>query len=138
MTNGFPFIHVKRMGHLALDVADLDRAEKFYTQIFDLRVAHKRGKEVLLRCGADYLTIREVKPTAARAPARMGAAIGMDHFGLAVAPEDFDAAVTQLQAAGVRQAGEVVAHANGTRSVYFEDPDGNIIEIWDEPSRNDQ
>ncbi len=121
------------MGHLALNAADLERAEKFYAQLFDLRVAHKRGKELFLRCGPDYLPIREVKPKAAGVTGVMGAAIGMDHFGLAVAPEDFDAAVARLRAAEVPPAGEVVTYANGTRSIYFEDPDGNVIEIWDEP-----
>jgi len=125
-------IRVKRMGHLALNTGDLARAEKFYAGLFGLKVSRRTDRELFLRCGADYLTIREL-------PARKEGYLpapedetGLDHLGLAVAPEDFDAVLAEVKAAGVRVVRGPISHNGGGRSFYCLDPDGNRVEVWDE------
>jgi catechol 2,3-dioxygenase-like lactoylglutathione lyase family enzyme len=125
-------IRVKRMGHLALNSGDLARAEKFYAGLFGLKVSRRTDRELFLRCGADYLTIREL-------PARKEGYLptpedetGLDHLGLAVAPEEFDAALAEVKAAGVRVTRGPISHNGGGRSFYCLDPDGNRVEVWDE------
>ena len=125
-------IRVKRMGHLALNSSDLARSEKFYVGLFGLRAFRRTSHELFLRCGEDYLTIREL-------PARKEGylpppddEVGLDHLGLAVLPEDFDAALEQVKAAGVKVVRGPINHNGGGRSFYCLDPDGNQVEVWDE------
>ena len=126
-------IRVKRLGHVALNSGDLARAEKFYVGLFGLRALRREGHQLFLRCGDDYLTIRELparKEGYLPAPADE---VGLDHLGLAVSPEDFDQVLAQVKAAGVRVVRGPIAHNGGGRSFYCLDPDGNRVEVWDEP-----
>jgi catechol-2,3-dioxygenase len=52
------------------------------------------------------------------------------HFALPVKPGQLDDLVETLTRIGVEHEG-VVEHAGGDRSVYFEDPEGNVVEAWD-------
>ena len=125
-------IRVKRLGHVALNSSDLARAEKFYVGLLGLRAFRREDHQLFLRCGDDYLTIRELparKEGYLPAPADE---VGLDHIGLAVAPEEFDQALAQVKAAGVRLVRGPIAHNGGGRSFYCLDPDGNCVEIWDE------
>src|SRR5713226_7150634 len=48
------------LDHFGLDVADLGRAEHFYTQILGLAVAQRFGRhQLLLRCGEQMLALFE-------------------------------------------------------------------------------
>ena len=52
------------------------------------------------------------------------------HFALSVLPGRLDALTEKLSARGVEHDGPV-EHDGGDRSVYFEDPEGNVVEAWD-------
>jgi catechol 2,3-dioxygenase-like lactoylglutathione lyase family enzyme len=125
-------IRVKRMGHLALNTSDLARSEQFYVGLFGLRTFRRTDRELFLRCGADYLTIRELPARKEGYLPAPGDEVGLDHLGLAVAPEDFDAVLQQVRAAGVRVTRGPISHNGGGRSFYCLDPDGNCVEVWDE------
>lgn len=53
---------------------------------------------------------------------------GPAHFAFAIDAESYDAWKRHLQAAGVPLRSEVTWPAGG-RSLYFEDPDGNVLEM---------
>jgi catechol-2,3-dioxygenase len=52
------------------------------------------------------------------------------HFALSVRPGQLDHLIRELSARGVDHRGPV-EHDGGDRSVYFEDPEGNVVEAWD-------
>jgi catechol-2,3-dioxygenase len=52
------------------------------------------------------------------------------HFALSVRPGELDELVRTLAERGVDHEGPV-EHEGGDRSVYFEDPEGNVVEAWD-------
>jgi catechol 2,3-dioxygenase-like lactoylglutathione lyase family enzyme len=52
------------------------------------------------------------------------------HFALSVGPDGLDALSAQLRERGVEVEGPV-EHDGGDRSVYFFDPAGNRVELWD-------
>ena len=52
------------------------------------------------------------------------------HFALSVKAGQLDDLVEALTRLGVEHEG-AVEHAGGDRSVYFEDPEGNVVEAWD-------
>jgi catechol-2,3-dioxygenase len=51
------------------------------------------------------------------------------HFALSVRPERLDPLAERLRGMGLEVRGPV-EHEGGDRSVYFEDPEGNVVEAW--------
>jgi catechol-2,3-dioxygenase len=52
------------------------------------------------------------------------------HFALSVRRGELDALVAELDRRGIAHSAPV-EHDGGDRSVYFEDPEGNVVEAWD-------
>jgi catechol 2,3-dioxygenase-like lactoylglutathione lyase family enzyme len=58
------------------------------------------------------------------------------HFAFSVAPGELDRAGRRLRELGIDSHGPV-EHPGGDRSLYFEDPAGNVVELWDFFRRGD-
>ena len=58
------------------------------------------------------------------------------HFALSVRPGQLDELSAELRRRGVPHEG-AVEHDGGDRSLYFEDPEGNVVEAWDFFERGD-
>ena len=52
------------------------------------------------------------------------------HFAFSAAPGRLDALRERLERHGARVHGPV-EHPGGDRSIYVEDPEGNVVEVWD-------
>jgi catechol-2,3-dioxygenase len=52
------------------------------------------------------------------------------HFAVSAPPGRLDVVVERWRELGLRFRGPV-GHAGGDRSVYLEDPEGNVLEVWD-------
>lgn len=127
--------HVERIDHVVLRVRDLASMVRFYEQALGFKEERRLEKLQLvqMRAGASMLDL-----IAAERSANAGAgAANMDHLCFRVEPFDRDAIVTRLAPFGV-SVGETVerygAEGNGP-SVYFNDPEGNQIELKG-PSRD--
>lgn len=118
--------------HIALRVKELRRSMKFYAGVLGFRVEwHPDPKNVYLSSGNDNLALHE----ASAAPGGT-----LDHFGLAVSsPEEVDRWADFLKNSGIRLEQEPKTHRDGARSIYFRDPDGNLIQvIFHEPMSKKQ
>ena len=116
---------VERIDHVVLRVQDTDRMVRFYEQALGFKVERRleRIGLVQLRAGASLLDLVPGAPAKATA--------NMDHLAFKVEPFDRDAIVSRLAALGVA-VGETQERygAEGTGpSVYFDDPEGNQIEL---------
>ncbi|RSM45664.1 glyoxalase [Actinoplanes sp. ATCC 53533] len=119
-----------RLNHAVLFVADLPRAERFYTEVFGMEVAARepRGNAAFLRLprsGNHHdLGLFGVGPAAA--PRHRGD-IGLYHLAWQVDTID------ELEQARktLAEAGALTGESNhgATKSVYGADPDGNEFEI---------
>jgi catechol-2,3-dioxygenase len=119
-----------RLNHAVLFVADLPRAEKFYTEVFGMEVVARepRANAAFLRLprsGNHHdLGLFGVGPAAA--PKRRGG-IGLYHLAWQVdTVDELAAARTTLIDAGA-YTGE--SSHGATKSLYGADPDGNEFEI---------
>ncbi|CAM00777.1 catechol 2,3-dioxygenase-like lactoylglutathione lyase family enzyme [Saccharopolyspora erythraea NRRL 2338] len=119
------------VNELVLEVADLEAAERFYTEVLGFPVIDRwegevfRGREaVWVLAGGTRIGLW--KPALGISRARGGVHV---HYALSVAAEDYDAVVE-----GVRSRGGVVDEVEfgpgNARSAYVADPDHNVVEFW--------
>ena len=123
---------IRRLDHVVLRVADLDRAIAFYRDV--LGCHEERRVEsislVQLRAGESLIDLILASP---QPDAENG---NMDHFALRIDPFDEAALRRHLEAQGVA-VGEVASRygAEGSGpSLYIEDPDGNTVELKGPPA----
>jgi glyoxylase I family protein len=117
--------HVERIDHVVLRVRDLAAMVRFYEQALDFKVERtlERLKLVQMRAGASMLDLVEGE--------RPSSGGNMDHLCFRIEPFDRAAIAARLSRLGVA-VGETVERygAEGTGpSVYFDDPEGNQIEL---------
>ena len=119
--------------HVALQVADVARAEAFYVGVLGFAVEWRPDPDnVYLRYGQDSLALhtfvaRDDDDGRAHAE-RRGQHLG--HLGLVLARlEDVDAWAAHVRGHDVPILAEVRTHRDGARSFYCADPDGNAVQI---------
>lgn len=122
--------HPRMIGHLVLNVSDVERSAKFYRDVVGFELARMRPDRsgAFLTCGVVHHNLALFKAPAGSRPAEKGQ-IGLNHFAFQV--DDYRA----LQQAHGRlvEAGAVIDHIvdhGMTRSVYFLDPDGLMMELY--------
>lgn len=127
---------LKKLGHVVLKVRDLERSEAFYTEVVGLRVTGRLpGRMVFFAVpGNDDshdLALWKVGADAAGPEAKQ---VGLFHVAWQVErPEELEPRYRDLVAKGVNVLGTTDHGAN--LSVYFEDPDGNMLEFTYEQPR---
>ena len=125
-----PAVDPVRLNHAVLFVADLERAERFYTDVMGMVVAARepRANAAFLRLprsGNHHdLGLFGVGPAA---PPKQRGGIGLYHLAWQVdTVDELAAARTALTEAGAL-AGE--SSHGATKSLYAADPDGNEFEV---------
>ena len=127
-------MEVKGFDHLVLNVEDVDKALKFYSQILGLDVLrldeYRRGEAPFpsVRISADSLIDLVERSSKGR---------NLDHFCLIIEPTDMNRLAADLKAKGIAVSGDVGkrwgAHGWGV-SFYIKDPDGNVLELKSHPT----
>ena len=122
---------IKALGHVVLRVADRDRAEAFYNGVLGLPVAARLDqgglKMAFFTLGNHHdLAVMETGGGEARAP-RAGPGLHHVAFNIGTTMQELHEAKARLEAAGLKVA--PVDH-DVTKSLYFEDPDGNGVEVY--------
>ena len=121
-----------RVHHLAVVVADLGRAERFYAGVLGLRVIRRwdddagAPRSIWLELGDAFLAVEKA---GAPGPLRADAAPGWHCVALAI-PRDARAEwLERLAAMGV------AVERQSDHTLYVRDPDGNLVGLshWPEP-----
>ncbi|MBM3342507.1 MAG: hypothetical protein FJY56_10425 [Betaproteobacteria bacterium] len=125
-------VRIKKLGHIVLEVSDVERSIKFYTEVLNFRVSDRQetGGAFLTGIG-DHHTIGLFPSAGAQAekPAHDGARL--NHFALQVGSieELFDIRA-YLQERGVPINFQGRRRLGGHTSVEFVDPDGFHVELF--------
>jgi catechol 2,3-dioxygenase-like lactoylglutathione lyase family enzyme len=122
-------ISLERLDHLVLTVADIDRTVDFYTRVLGMRAETFGDGRRALHFGAQKINLHraghEFEPKAARPMA------GSADLCL-ISVTSIDEVARHLEWCGVQVELGPVART-GARgemtSVYFRDPDGNLLEV---------
>jgi catechol 2,3-dioxygenase-like lactoylglutathione lyase family enzyme len=112
--------------HIALSVRDLNRAARFYQDVFGAVEVYRGEGFVQIQTPGT----RDVIVFEERGAEKAGTSGGIAHFGFRLTdPADVDAAARAVAAAGgaVKSQGEFCP---GEPYVFAADPDGYEIEIW--------
>jgi catechol 2,3-dioxygenase len=122
---------IQSLGHVVLRVTDRDRAEKFYGDVLGLPICARFDeggfKMAFFTLGNHHdFAVMEVSGDGS---GRSETAAGLDHvaFNIGTTLDELREAKAKLDAAGITT--KPVDH-EVTKSLYFEDPDGNGIEVY--------
>ena len=99
---------VASLGHVALKVRDLRRAEEFYAGVLGMTVSGHMGTDMtFLRAGDDRF--QELALTQVDEPDSSQPATGLDHiaFKLSGSPDDLAAMKVRLEQAGIAVVGPI-------------------------------
>ena len=111
---------------VTLETSDPAGLEAFYTSALGLEVLSREGGRTWLACGPRArmgLWTPGEKEFGDRGDRHV-------HFALSVSPGALDSVCARLRELGVEFRGPV-EHPGGDRSLYCEDPAGNVLELWD-------
>jgi catechol 2,3-dioxygenase-like lactoylglutathione lyase family enzyme len=124
---------VDRIDHLVLTVADIEATARFYERALGLERETFLGpngeQRYALRFGSQKINLQDSAtptPTKARTPT-----LGSGDFCL-IAAVPLDDVIAHLAAEGIPlEAGPVPRRGalGALRSIYFRDPDGNLVEV---------
>ena len=122
---------IDSLGHVVLKVADLVRSEKFYSGVLGMSVCARFDEQgmkmTFFSLGNHHdLAIMEVSGTDAGGGDQ---AVGLHHVAFCVGTslDELVEAKMHLEAAGVTP---VPVDHEVTKSLYFDDPDGNTLELY--------
>ena len=114
--------------HIGIPADDLDRAERFYTQVlgmkFDSRTEEDGARLVRLKCGKAVVVLFQRPRPLKRNSLKED---GIAHQAFEVPAVTFDAAIELLKKEGYYHEGPVVRP--GGRGVYFFDSEGNYQQL---------
>lgn len=120
------FIKIKET---CLYVRDMEKAKHFYHEILELPIIHdEREKHIFFRLGSSVLLCfnPEDSKTKKSPPVHFGE--GKQHAAFEVPDKEYLNSKKEIQSKGIGIIDEVV-WPSGKKSFYFEDLDGNILEI---------
>lgn len=125
-----PF-QVRKIGHVVLNVGDLDAAVRFYTEVLGLEVSDRYpdsmvpGGMVFMRCNPDHHGVALVGGAAKLERS------SLNHFAFEVGtPDEVFRARAWLRRHGVPIVFEGRRRAGCQIAIEFRDPDGNNLEIY--------
>ncbi len=131
MTDDAPSFQLRKIGHVVLNVTDLEASVRFYTEVLGLLVSDRYpdsmvpGGMVFLRCNTDHHGVALV------GGARREDASSLNHFAFEVGSmEEVFRARDWLVSHGVALVFEGRRRAGCQLAVEFCDPDGNNLEIY--------
>lgn len=117
------------LNHITLRVNDIDRAEAFYGGLLGFKLEKKMGRSMAVyRIGTDSIVLVEAETSYDQ----QSKDYRVDHFGFTVpAPEIVDEVAAFMKEKEVTIISGPANRKNG-RFLFISDPDGNMIEIFNE------
>ena len=122
-------IQPKGVLHFTISVSELERSVRFYRDVLGCTYLRRNDTTAFMKAGEDYFVLTEMKGHVAPNPP--GGTLF--HHAFMVDTDAFDPALAFLEERGV----EILLYEDAGhrtfagRHAYFQDPDGNGIEIID-------
>jgi catechol 2,3-dioxygenase-like lactoylglutathione lyase family enzyme len=117
---------VTGVSELVLEVADLEAAERFYSEVLGLPVVERwPQRDAVWVMAGERTRIGLWKPQVGLFGSRGGEHV---HFAMHIGEGDYEAARERLRSLG--QSVEEADFGDAGRACYVTDPDGHLVELW--------
>jgi catechol-2,3-dioxygenase len=123
---GYAGAMLRGICELTLEARDVETLERFYTEAFGLEVLAREDDRVWLAVGPQA-RLGIWTPGGKEFDDRGGRHV---HFAMSVRAGTLDRLTGRLRDMGAEPEGPV-EHDGGDRSLYVQDPAGNVVEVWD-------
>ena len=127
----------KQLGHLVIRVRDLEKSERFYSDILGLNVTNKRPGQMTFMSAVDSSSHElALVPVGADAPGPEQNRVGLFHFAWEMESlDDLKQLYARMKSNDVNV--KRVGDHGISLGVYFADPDGNEIEAYYEMPKDE-
>jgi catechol-2,3-dioxygenase len=122
---------IDAFAELTLETRDPGLLERFYREAFGFEVLSRDDDRIWLGVG-ERARLGLWTPGEKEFGDEGGRHV---HFALSASPGRLDALARRLRA--YASVSGPVEHPGGDRSIYVEDPEGNVVEVWDFFGRGD-
>ncbi|MBI2215656.1 MAG: VOC family protein [Candidatus Rokubacteria bacterium] len=120
-------MRMKRLDHFGIDVADLARAERFYTEVLGMTVQMRLPDQVLLRYGDGACALFLKPDRVAGSIEQIRNPLGKSHHCFEVSCDELAEAQQIFAERGIPHHAPI--DWGDHDCLYFLDPDGNLLEI---------
>ena len=121
-------MHIVGLDHIVLAVADVERTKAFYERVLGLKAIEQRPGQWALEVGKNRISLQKASAMPALA---VNTTVGSGNFCLIT-----DSPIAEVADALARQKVDIlegpvrrIGAAGPIVSVYFRDPDGNLLEV---------
>jgi catechol-2,3-dioxygenase len=119
-------VAIRGLSELTLETPDPRELATFYTRVLELDVLAEEDDRIWLACGPQA-RLGLWSPGEKEFGDRGGRHV---HFAFSIDRGGLEGVADRLRELGVEHRGPV-EHDGGDRSLYFDDPQGNVVEVWD-------
>ncbi len=114
------------LGYVVVHCHDLQAARSFYHHVMGFPIAQERADWIQFQVGETGLVLRpsEVEPAA------RGAEKPTVQLGIRVRYDEIDACYQKLRSRGVEMVEPPSDQGWGHRTLFFADPEGNLLEMY--------
>ena len=117
--------------HIAIFAKDTKALSDWYVNMFDGKIVYDNGKGTYFVAFSDKSMIEFCSAVSENVPTELEVP-GVRHIALAV--DNFDEAVAKAKAAGVEILKDASVGSNGIGTMFFRDPEGNILHYIARPN----
>lgn len=108
---------------------DLEQAKYFYGSVLELPLIHYQpGKHIFFRVGRSVLLIFNPSDSKTKSSPPAHYAEGNQHFAFEVTEAEYEQHKKRIESKGIAIIDRLI-WKNGAESFYFNDPEGNVLEI---------
>jgi catechol 2,3-dioxygenase-like lactoylglutathione lyase family enzyme len=127
--SGSAFQSIRAIDYTVVFVRDMAAMRRFYEGVLGLRLHRELSADwIEYRIGPNTLTLARSRRTPADAPQPIGSAALQLAFRVGL--EQVDQCAEELRQAGVALLSPPTDQPFGHRTLFFRDPDGNVLEMF--------
>ena len=124
-----PFRAIKAIDYTVIFARDMDAMRRFYEQVLGFAVTRELSANwIEYQIGGNTLALARPSRTASDAPLPTGSAALQLAFK--VLPDEVDHCADELARHGVALLSPPTNQSFGHRTLFFRDPDGNLLEVY--------